>query len=78
MKRRRVGKIAGAELHSFVLQMLLDERNLRRVIGDFADNLLNAAAFRHFENMQGLAQVKGHYLMTHVMNHALVAGRHFV
>jgi hypothetical protein len=54
--------------------MLLDEGNLRFVTWVFGHDLLNTATFRHLEDVGSLAQVKGHDLMAHIVNHGLVVG----
>jgi hypothetical protein len=52
----------------------LDEADLRVVTWVFGNDLLDPATFRHLENVGGLAQIKGHDLMTHVVNHGLLVG----
>ena len=51
--------------------MLLDEFNLCAVTWVICNYLLDSAAFCHLENVRGLAQIKRHHLLTHVMNHGL-------
>ena len=45
----------------FVLEVLLDERDLRSIRGISGYDLLDAAVVRHLEDVDGLADVERHH-----------------
>jgi len=73
MQQRWIGIITALKRFSFVLQMLLNDGHLirRRTLSE--QHALHATGVRHAKNVDGLSEVKRHYVMPHVVNVVLLS-----